>query len=101
MKILDSYYNMHVMLNKHNYATKQLQQDTVYTFKNKTYHIPAGACVLDIEEDEMAKILYMNACVDKAYRGGAITSEQIRQTVERAYSFKEEKYEQGNIDFAG
>ena len=87
MKILDSYYNMLRQIIDNNYKSKILDADKQYRFKNKVWNLPAGTCVYDCSDDEMSKILYMNYCVDEAYKGGAISLEQIRATVERAYNF--------------
>ena len=99
MKILDSYYNMHRNIIYNNYKSTILDTDKQYRFKNKTWNLPAGTCVYDCSDEEMSKILYMNYCVDEAYKGGAISLEQIRRTAERAYNYKEVVYEQGNLDF--
>lgn len=97
MKILDSLYNMSLLVK--DYDFKVLEENKVYKYKDKEWHVPKGSTVYDIEDDEYSKVLYMNYLVDKAYRGGKITSEQIRTTVERAYNYKEITYEQTNINF--
>ena len=99
MKILDSYYNMQRQIIDNNYKSTILDTDKQYRFKNKVWNLPAGTCVYDCSDEEMSKILYMNSCIDRAYRGGAISLEQIRTTVERAYNFKEISYEQTDINF--
>ena len=99
MKILDSYYNMHRNIIDNNYKSKILDVDKQYKFKDKTWYLASGTCVYDCSDDEMSKILYMNYCVDEAYKGGVINLEQIRTTVERAYNYKEVVYEQTDLNF--
>lgn len=97
MKILDSLYNMHLKTKE--YTPIVLGEDKTLKYKDKVWHFPKGTTILDCDDEEMAKVLYMNWLVDKAYRGGKITSEQIRTTVERAYNYKEITYEQTNLGF--
>lgn len=97
MKILDSLYNMH--LKTREYIPIVLGEDKTLKYKDKVWHFPKGTTMLDCDDAEMAKVLYMNYLVDKAYKGGKVTSEQIRETVERAYRKEEVEYEQTNLDF--
>lgn len=85
MELLNSYKRMHELIRDKGWGIRILQQDEVIEFKGNRFELGKNTCVIDCPMEELGKVLYMQKRVDKAYRGGLITLEQIREVVERVY----------------
>lgn len=85
MELLNSYKRMHELIRDKGWGIRVLQQDEVIEFKGNRFELGRNTCVIDCPMEELGKVLYMQKRVDKAYRGGLITLEQIREVVERVY----------------
>lgn len=85
MELLNSYKRMHELIRDKGWGIRILQQDEVIEFKGNRFELGRNTCVIDCPMEELGKVLYMQKRVDKAYRGGLITLEQIREVVERVY----------------
>lgn len=102
MELLNSYKRMHELIRDKGWGIKILQQDETVEFKDNKFELGKNTYVIDCPAEELGKILYMQKRVDKAYRGGLITLEQIRRVVEEVYgTVAEEKKvdEQTKLDF--
>lgn len=65
--------------------TRVLKEDEVFRYKEHEFKISKNCNVYNCPAEEVAKILYMYKRIDKAYRGGLITLQQIENVVEEAY----------------
>lgn len=85
MELLNSYKRMHELIRDKGWGIRILQQDEVIEFKGNKFELGKNTCVLDCPVEELGKILYMQKRVDKAYRGGLITPQQIENVVKEVY----------------
>lgn len=85
MELLNSYKRMHELIRDKGWGIRILQQDEVIEFKGNKFELGKNTCVLDCPVEELGKILYMQKRVDKAYRGGLITLQQIENVVKEVY----------------
>lgn len=102
MELLNSYKRMHELIRDKGWGIRILQQDETVEFKDNKFELVKNTFVIDCPTEELGKILYMQKRVDKAYRGGFVTLEQIREVVDGVYGAAgEEKKtdEQTKLDF--
>lgn len=85
MELLNSYKRMHELIRDKGWGIRILQQDETVEFKGSKFELGKNTCVLDCPVEELGKILYMQKRVDKAYRGGLITLQQIENVVKEVY----------------
>lgn len=85
MELLNSYKRMHELIRDKGWGIRILQQDEIIEFKGNKFELGKNTCVLDCPVEELGKILYMQKRIDKAYRGGLITLQQIESVVEEVY----------------
>lgn len=104
MELLNSYKRMHELIRDKGWGIRILQQDETVEFKGNKFELGKNTYVIDCPTEELGKILYMHKRVDRAYKGGLVTLEQIRGVVEEVYGAdREEKKidEQTKFNFAG
>lgn len=85
MELLNSYKRMHELIRDKDWGIRILQRDEVIEFKGNKFELGKNTCVLDCPVEELGKILYMQKRIDKAYRGGMITLQQIENVVKEVY----------------
>lgn len=85
MELLNSYKRMHELIRDKGWGIRILQQDEIIEFKGNKFELGKNTCVLDCPTEELGKILYMQKRIDKAYRGGLITLQQIENVVKEVY----------------
>lgn len=77
MKLLESYKNMLIMIRDSDFEMTVLTETKTYKYNDFEKVITKGSSVWNCPDDLMAKILFMQSKIDKAFVAGIISAEQL------------------------
>lgn len=77
MKLLESYKNMLILIRDSDFEMTVLTETKTYKYNDFEKVVAKGSTIWNCPDDLMAKILFMQSKVNKAYKAGIISAAQL------------------------